>query len=58
LQYGFPVVNIIGERLTCPMFKIDTVNTVADLLYEKKLLNPDQLSAIKFENVNTGKEAM
>lgn len=37
------------------MFKIDTVNTVADLLYGKKLINADQLSAIKFENVNTGK---
>lgn len=37
------------------MFKIDTVKTLADLLYEKKILNSDQLSAIKFENVNTGK---
>jgi type IV pilus assembly protein PilB len=37
------------------MFKIDTVKTVADVLYEKKLINADQLSAIKFENVNTGK---
>lgn len=55
LQYGFTVVNIVRERNICPMFKIDTVNTVADLLYEKKLINPDQLSAIKFENVNTGK---
>jgi hypothetical protein len=55
LQYGFTVVNILGERVTCPMFKIDTVKTVADLLYEKKLINADQLAAIKFENVNTGK---
>jgi len=37
------------------MFKIDTVKTVADVLYEKKFLSSDQLSAIKFENVNTGK---
>jgi type IV pilus assembly protein PilB len=37
------------------MFKIDTVKTVADVLYDRKLLNSDQLSAIKFENVNTGK---
>lgn len=37
------------------MFKTDTVKTVADVLYEKKLINSDQLSAIKFENVNTGK---
>jgi type IV pilus assembly protein PilB len=37
------------------MFKIDTVKTVADVLYEKKLITADQLSAIKFENVNTGK---
>lgn len=37
------------------MFKIDIVKTVADLLYEKKLISADQLSAIKFENVNTGK---
>ena len=37
------------------MFKIDTVKTVADVLYEKSLINSDQLSAVKFENVNTGK---
>lgn len=37
------------------MFKVDTVKTVADILYEKKLINSDQLAAIKFENVNTGK---
>jgi len=35
--------------------KIDTVKTIADVLYEKKLLTADQLAAIKFENVNTGK---
>jgi type IV pilus assembly protein PilB len=35
--------------------KIDAVKTVADALYEKKLINSDQLSAIKFENVNAGK---
>jgi len=37
------------------MFKIDTVKTLADALYEKKLITSDQLAAIKFENVNTGK---
>ncbi len=37
------------------MFKIDTVKTVADVLYEKRFISSDQLSAIKFENVNTGK---
>ena len=37
------------------MIKLDGIKTVADVLYEKKLLSPDQLSAIKFENVNTGK---
>ena len=37
------------------MLKTDTVKTVADVLYEKKLINSDQLAAIKFENVNTGK---
>ena len=40
---------------TCPMFKIDTVKTIADILHEKGLITSDQLSAIKFENVNTGK---
>ena len=30
-------------------------NTVADVLYSKKLITSDQLSAIKFESVNTGK---
>jgi len=28
---------------------------IEDILFEKNLLSPDQLSAIKFENVNTGK---
>lgn len=37
------------------MIKLDKVKTVADILYEKKLITSDQLSAIKFENVNTGK---
>lgn len=37
------------------MIKLDKVKTVADVLYEKKLISPDQLSAIKFENVNTGR---
>lgn len=37
------------------MLKLDKVKTVADALYEKGLITSDQLSAIKFENVNTGK---
>lgn len=37
------------------MLHIDTIKTVADILYTKKLLNADQLSAIKFESSNTGK---
>lgn len=37
------------------MIKLDKIKTVADVLYEKKLITSDQLSAIKFENVNTGK---
>jgi len=37
------------------MIKIDRIKTVADVLYEKKLITSDQLSAIKFESVNTGK---
>jgi len=37
------------------MFTLDNTKTVADILYEKGHLNADQLSAIKFENVNTGK---
>ena len=36
-------------------FSIDTVKTVADKLFEKKVITSDQLSAIKFEHVNTGK---
>jgi len=37
------------------MDNLDKIKTVADVLYEKKLINSDQLSAIKFESVNTGK---
>jgi len=37
------------------MNKREKNNTVADVLYNKKLISSDQLSAIKFENVNTGK---
>lgn len=37
------------------MFQIDTVKTVADILFDKKVITSDQLSAIKFEHVNTGK---
>ena len=43
------------QERTCPMFKLDTSKTIADILYEKGHLTADQLSAIKFENVNTGK---
>lgn len=32
-----------------------TKKGIEDVLYEKKLISSDQLSAIKFENVNTGK---
>ena len=37
------------------MISLDTVKTVADVLFEKKLISSDQLAAIKFEHVNTGK---
>jgi len=37
------------------MIKLDNIKTVADVLYSKKLISSDQLSAIKFENVNTGR---
>jgi len=37
------------------MIDLDTTKTIADILYEKGHLTADQLSAIKFENVNTGK---
>lgn len=36
------------------MDNLDKIKSVADVLYEKKLINSDQLSAIKFESVNTG----
>jgi len=35
--------------------KIETRKSVEDILAEKGLLNPDQVSAIKFEHINTGK---
>jgi type IV pilus assembly protein PilB len=34
---------------------LNKLNTVADVLYSKNLITSDQLSAIKFESVNTGK---
>lgn len=37
------------------MPKEEKPQSVADALYNKKLINSDQLSAIKFESVNTGK---
>lgn len=37
------------------MFKIDPGKGIEDVLYQKKLINSDQLSAVKFEHVNTGK---
>jgi len=37
------------------MPKIEVQKGIEDILYEKKLINSDQLSAIKFEHVNTGK---
>ncbi|OGC46811.1 hypothetical protein A3F07_03350 [candidate division WWE3 bacterium RIFCSPHIGHO2_12_FULL_38_15] len=39
-----------------PMLKFDTTKSIEDLLYDRKLINSDQLSAIKFEHVNTGKD--
>lgn len=38
-----------------PMQKVDTERGIEDILYEKKLITSDQLSALKFEHVNTGK---
>lgn len=35
--------------------KIDANNGIEDVLYDRGLINADQLSAIKFEHVNTGK---
>ena len=37
------------------MYKPDSVKGIEEVLYEKELINSDQLSAIKFEHVNTGK---
>lgn len=37
--------------------KIETRKSVEDILAEKGLLSPDQLSAVKFEHINTGKPA-
>lgn len=37
------------------MFKSDNAKGIEEVLYEKKLITSDQLSAIKFEHVNTGK---
>lgn len=37
------------------MPRIEVQKGIEDVLYEKKLINSDQLSAIKFEHVNTGK---
>jgi len=33
----------------------DAIKSIEDVLYEKKLITSDQLAAIKFEHVNTGK---
>ncbi|EKD99784.1 MAG: hypothetical protein ACD_22C00173G0003 [uncultured bacterium] len=38
--------------------KIATIKGVEEVLYDKKLLTSDQLSAIKFEHVNTGKNVV
>ena len=37
------------------MFNFNAAKSIEDVLYEKKLITSDQLSAIKFEHVNTGK---
>ncbi|MBI2620627.1 Flp pilus assembly complex ATPase component TadA [candidate division WWE3 bacterium] len=39
------------------MPKITAQLGIEDVLYQKKLITPDQLSAVKFEHVNTGKPA-
>jgi type IV pilus assembly protein PilB len=54
------IIHRVALKLTvahnCPMaFSIDTVKTVADILFEKQIITSDQLSAIKFEHVNSGK---
>jgi len=40
-----------------PVLTAQNQKGIEDVLYEKKLINSDQLSAIKFEHVNTGKNA-
>ena len=35
--------------------KIETRKSIEDILFEKGLLTPEQVSAIKFEHINTGK---
>jgi type IV pilus assembly protein PilB len=37
--------------------KLETQKGVEDILYEKGRLTPDQLSAVKFEHINTGRTA-
>src|SRR3989338_1772854 len=37
------------------MPKTELQKGIEDVLYEKSLINADQLSALKFEHVNTGK---
>ncbi len=37
------------------MAKTETQIGIEDVLYKRKLITPDQLSALKFEHVNTGK---
>ncbi len=40
------------------MPKVETQKGIEDVLYEKKLITSDQLSALKFEHVNTGKPVL
>lgn len=37
--------------------ELETQKGVEDILYEEKKLTPDQLSAVKFEHINTGRAA-
>lgn len=40
------------------MVKVESRKGIEDILYEKELISPDQLSAVKFEHLNTGKDTV
>ncbi len=50
-----PKNTVIIEWSNLPMPTVDTIKGIEEVLYDKKLISSDQLSAIKFEHVNTGK---